>query len=146
MNLPEHLNIRDYTTDDYGQVIRLWSDTGMGGTQRGDNKWVIDRTLQNGGKLIILEENTTGKVIGTSWLTNDHRRLYLHHFGILPEYQGKGYSHLLAEASVAYAEFTGLQIKLEVHSENIKAISLYEKHGFKYLGDYLVYIIRDIKQ
>jgi ribosomal protein S18 acetylase RimI-like enzyme len=35
-------------------------------------------------------------------------------------------------------------VKLEVHSSNIKAINLYKKFGFIPLGDYHVYIIRDI--
>ena len=38
----------------------------------------------------------------------------------------------------------GFQVKLEVHVTNLKAINLYKKYGFEYLGDYKVYIIRDI--
>jgi ribosomal protein S18 acetylase RimI-like enzyme len=36
-----------------------------------------------------------------------------------------------------------MQIKLEVHEQNKIAINLYEKAGFKKLGNYKVYIIRD---
>ena len=35
-----------------------------------------------------------------------------------------------------FAEATGMQIKLEVHRDNLKAIRLYKKWGFNYLGDY----------
>jgi hypothetical protein len=38
----------------------------------------------------------------------------------------------------------GAQVNLEVHTTNIKAINLYKKFGFKHLGEYNVYIIRDI--
>jgi ribosomal protein S18 acetylase RimI-like enzyme len=35
-----------------------------------------------------------------------------------------------------------MQLKLEVAPKNIAAVKLYEKNGFKLLGDYVVYIIR----
>jgi ribosomal protein S18 acetylase RimI-like enzyme len=40
----------------------------------------------------------------------------------------------------------GLQIKLEVHQSNERAINFYKKAGFKRLGDYDVYIIRDLQE
>lgn len=134
--------IRDYCSSDFPAVEEIWMATGMGGTNRGDGPGVINRTLACGGKMLIMEEKSTGKIIGTSWLTSDARRIYLHHFGIHPNYQGRGLSHLLAEASIRYAKESGLQIKLEVHRDNVKAAELYKKHGFGYLGDYHVYIIR----
>ena len=134
--------VRDFRESDYAEVNEIWNITGMGGEQRGDNLEVIKRTLNSGGKLLILEDSSNGKVCGTSWLTNDNRRIYLHHFGIHPDYQGKKLSHILTRESVNYAKECGLQIKLEVHKNNNIASSLYKKHGFGYLGDYHVYIIR----
>ena len=84
-----------------------------------------------------------GRVIGSSWITTDKRRNYLHHFGVREEYRGKGLAQKLVEMSLAFSKLNGLQIKLEVHRDNIKAVKLYEKYKFKYLGDYLVYLIRD---
>lgn len=136
--------IRDFSPTDFPQVEELWKITGLGGSQRGDNLEVINRTLKHGGKLLIMTIPSTGKIIGTSWLTNDFRRVYLHHFAIHPDVQGKGLSHPLVEASIDFAKGCGFQIKLEVHKDNQKAIKLYEKHGFSFLGDYLVYIIRNI--
>jgi ribosomal protein S18 acetylase RimI-like enzyme len=134
--------IRDYCIEDFPAVEEIWKATGMGGAQRGDGPEVINRTLASGGKLLVMAEKNTDKVIGTSWLTSDGRRMYLHHFGIHPDFQGKGLSHQLANASIQYAKACGLQIKLEVHKDNSKASDLYKKHGFAYLGDYHVYIIR----
>lgn len=135
---------RDFQPEDFHEIESLWLKTGVGNPARGDNLGVIVNTLKIGGKLIILEEINSGKVIGTSWLTIDGRRMYLHHFAILPEYQGKGLSHLLLKESLEYAKLMNLQIKLEVHKDNYKAIELYKKAGFRYLGDYHVYIIRDL--
>ncbi len=110
---------------------------------RGDTAEVIERTLAAGGRLLVLEEAPGGSLLGTSWLTSDARRLYLHHFAIRPANQGRGLAHSLLEASLRVAQETGLQIKLEVHRENRRAIELYRKAGFAPLGDYDVYIVRD---
>ena len=136
-----YMNLRDYKAEDYNQLQQLWEATGMGGKFRGDHEQTISNTLKMCGKLIVLENE--GTVIGSSWITNDGRRLYMHHFGILPEYQGKGLAKLLLDKSLDFARKTGLQIKLEVHKNNEIALNLYKKHGFKYLGDYHVYIIRE---
>lgn len=143
MKMQQKPVIREYRPQDYTEVERLWNETGMGNSFRGDDHYTIESTLQSGGKLFILEEVNTGKIIGTSWLTNDGRRIYLHHFGILPAFQGKGFSKYLLEASMDFAKSTEKQIKIEVHQSNTRAINIYTKAGFNYLGDYDVYIIRD---
>jgi ribosomal protein S18 acetylase RimI-like enzyme len=139
----EGYRIRDYRHGDYEQVAILWEQTGMGNPERGDDKNTIERCLSLGGKLLILEHEGTATIAGTSWMTWDGRRLYLHHFGILPEYQGRGLAGYLLEETLEYVRESGRQVKLEVHSSNMKAIRLYKKYGFEYLGDYLVYIIRN---
>lgn len=136
-------HIREYKTEDFRQVDALWKETGLGGSQRGDDQHVIKKSIEKGGKLYILENKVPNEIIGTAWITNDGRRLYLHHFGIKQSFQGQGFSKPLLQKSLEYAKSTGLQIKLEVHKTNTLAVDLYKKAGFSYLGDYDVYIIRD---
>jgi len=136
--------IRDYKQDDFGEVARLWESTGMGRPERGDSNEVILRTLKAGGALLVMVEKDSGTICGTSWITSDGRRTYLHHFGILPSFQGRGLANLLMEATMEKVRETGLQAKLEVHRSNHRAVNLYKKFGFGYLGDYDVYIKRDI--
>ena len=136
--------IRDYRDTDFGRVEAMWILLGLGNSQRGDTAEVIRRTLDMGGKFLILEEKASGKVVGTSWMTVDGRRNYLHHFGIDQDYQGRGLGKMLLEASLAFAHEKGLQIKIEVHRENQRALDLYTRSGFRYLGEYDVFIIRDI--
>jgi len=112
----------------------------MGGEERGDDAAVLERTIRMGGMLLVMELD--GKIIATSWLTQDGRRVYLHHFGILPQWQGRGWSGPLLKASLSWVRAQGMQVKLEVHSENRKAVNLYVRAGFKPLGKYDVYIIR----
>lgn len=140
---PEFI-IREYTSDDYQEMIRLWESLGLGGAHRGDDSTIIQRTIEMGGKLLLMFEKHTNRMIGTSWLTVDGRRVYLHHFGIHADFQGKKLAVPLLETSLKFAKSTGLQIKLEVHKNNEKALGLYKKYGFTYLGDYHVFILRDI--
>ncbi|MGD0583892.1 MAG: GNAT family N-acetyltransferase [Bacteroidales bacterium] len=138
--------IREYRNGDFEQVAGLWVETGMGNSARSDNEKTILDSINLGGKLLILEERSTGRICGTSWMTCDGRRIHLHHFGILQALQGKKLAHLLLGESLRFVKEKGYQVKLEVHSTNTKAINLYKKHGFEYLGDYDVYIIRDISR
>lgn len=136
------MNIRAYQKGDYEGIIRVWEKTGLGSAKRGDNEKIIEQSIAMGGHMLILEVNKT--IIGTSWMTFDGRRIHLHHIGVLPEHQGLGYGKKLTEASIAFARKKGYQIKLEVHKNNEKAIKIYKDLGFSYLGDYNIYIIRDI--
>ncbi|HRR93655.1 MAG TPA: N-acetyltransferase [Bacteroidales bacterium] len=136
--------IRDFKDEDFDEVAGLWESTGMGRRERGDGKEVIIRTLRAGGSLLVMVEKNSGIICGTSWITCDGRRTYLHHFGILPSFQGKGLANLLMEATMEKLREKGLQAKLEVHRSNHRAVNLYKKFGFGYLGDYDVYIKRDI--
>jgi len=143
--IPNNIVIRNYKKRDFSEISKIWIDLDLGRPERGDDDKVIEKTLLNGGVFFVMEDISNDNIIGTSWITNDMRRLYLHHFGIEKNNQGKGLAKPLLETSLEWAKKTGLQIKLEVHKSNTVAIHLYEKYFFKYLGDYLVYIIRDYK-
>ncbi len=52
---------------------------------------------------------------------------------------------MLLKESLKFVKEKGYQVKLEVHRSNRTAIELYKKAGFGYLGDYDIYIIRDIQ-
>lgn len=139
------ITIRDYKPSDYTDVINLWSQTGLGGVQRGDNQQIIEQSIAMGGKLLVAI-NSVGELVGTSWMTFDGRRIHLHHFGVSPKHQRQGIGKILTKKSIDFAKEKGYQVKLEVHRDNIPAINLYTKMGFKYLGDYDVYIIRDMSK
>jgi ribosomal protein S18 acetylase RimI-like enzyme len=141
--LPEGYRIRGFSPEDYLAVEAFWNANGLGGKHRGDTLSVIQNTLNCGGHLLVMTD-ADGNIAGTSWLTNDHRRTYLHHFGISEPLRGKGLSKILLEKSLILAAKDGFQVKIEVHRENHIALNLYKKAGFRYLGDYDVYMIRDL--
>jgi ribosomal protein S18 acetylase RimI-like enzyme len=136
--------IRDYNNDDFDKLNDLWQETGLGGANRGDNASIIEHSIKLGGKLILLENVDTNEVFGSSWMTFDGRRFHLHHIGVKPSYQNQGFGKLLTKESLKFAKKKNYQIKLEVHQSNKKAIEIYKKIGFKFLGDYDVYIVRDL--
>ncbi|MBU8893930.1 MAG: GNAT family N-acetyltransferase [Bacteroidales bacterium] len=140
----DNIIIRDYTNKDFDKLNILWQVTNLGGEQRGDNAKIISHSIELGGKLIIIENALTNEIIGSSWMTFDGRRLHLHHIGVIPEYQNKGLGKLLTKESLKFAKEKGYQIKLEVHQTNKKAIEIYKKLGFTFLGDYDIYIVRDL--
>lgn len=142
MESESRFEVRDYRPGDFAGISELWAQTGMSSPQRGDTAEVVERTLRLGGRLLVLA-GASGEIAGSSWLTSDGRRLYLHHFAIAPLLQGRGLSKQLLDASLRVGRETGLQVKLEVHRDNVKAIRLYRRAGFSRLGDYEVYIIRD---
>lgn len=140
------MTVRPYRRGDFESIMELWVATGMGRPDRGDGEETVERSVSMGGALLVLCAGEEGeKIIGTSWMTFDGRRIHLHHFGILPEFQGQGLSKILLRESLRFVKDKGYQVKLEVHRSDSKAVRIYEKAGFSYLGDYDVYIIRDLQ-
>ncbi len=138
----ENTKIVDFEDKYYDELNSLWNITGLNTPDRGDNLQTIKQTLSLGGKLLLIFLDK--KLIGSSWLTTDGRRLYLHHFCIHPDFQGQKLSKPLLKESLNYAKKINQQIKLEVHQNSHIAKKLYINYGFKYLGDYEVYIIRNL--
>jgi ribosomal protein S18 acetylase RimI-like enzyme len=140
------ITIRDYRKGDFPSIMDLWVATDMGRPERGDDEATVERSIAMGGRMLVMcSDDAATSIIGTSWLTFDGRRLLLHHFGIAPGYQGRGLARLLLKETLRSVKKKGYQVKLEVHRTNHTAVHLYLGAGFEYLGDYDVYIIRDVQ-
>ena len=135
--------IRDYRDSDYASLFQLWNVTELAQPERKDDASVIKLCNDMGGRLLVLENKNTGEIIGSSWMTWDGRRIYLHHFGIQPAWQNLGLGTKLAEASLEWISSMGRQVKMEVHKENKAAIHIYKKLGFFAFEDYDLYMIRE---
>ena len=125
----------------YAEIISIWYKTGISNPERADSFDSIQRTLEHGGILLLAYMDAI--LVGTIWLTNDYRRLYLHHMAVLPEFQKQGIGRSLLQEAIQIADKQGLQAKLEVHSDNAAALNLYRSMGFKVLDGYLVMIRRN---
>lgn len=125
----------------YAEIISIWDKTGISNPERADSFDSIQRTLEHGGILLLAYMDAI--LVGTIWLTNDYRRLYLHHMAVLPEFQKQGIGRSLLQEAIQIADKQGLQAKLEVYSDNAAALNLYRSMGFKVLDGYLVMIRRN---
>lgn len=135
--------IRDYRPSDFPRVEQIWKETGIYTVERGDTAAIIERCNRQGGRFLVMEDTQDRNLIGTSWMTFDGRRIHLHHFAITPRHQGKGYGRKLAMASLEFARDQRCPLKLEVHTSNIHAISLYKSLGFEVFENYDVYMTLD---
>lgn len=135
--------IRDYRPADFPRVEMLWKKTGIYTMERGDTSEIILRCNLAGGKFLVMEDPDTGLLAGTSWMTWDGRRVFLHHFAIDPSLQGKGLGRALALKSLEFAKQKESPMKLEVHRHNTPAVNLYRDLGFRVFEDYDVYMILD---
>jgi len=136
---------RDYISEDYPKLIKLWKETGIGNPERGDNEKVIRNCLKIGGKLLVMMDTENDILIGSVWITWDGRRMHLHHFAIKPDYQGKKLGLRLGNECIEYLKKAGNQVKLEVHKDNVIAKKLYKKLGFFNYNNYDIFMIRDIQ-
>lgn len=143
-DLSAKFSFRSFSETDFPEILILWKLCGMGGKERGDTAQTIQNCNKNGGEFIVLEQLSSGKIIGTSWMTRDGRRVYLHHFCIHPDFRSIGLGTLLGEESLKFIKKWGEQVKLEVYKENKAAKRLYEKLGFFAFRDYDIYMIREV--
>ena len=132
--------LREYRPEDFPQVEQLWKETGVFRPERGDGPGTILRCNEQGGRFLILEDESKQRIIGTSWLSWDGRRIHMQYFAVSPSMQGRGYGRQLALASMEFARSKKAPIKLEVHRNNIPAIQLYKSMGFTIIEGYEVYI------
>lgn len=140
MSFDASIELRDFRDLDFPSLTTLWEESGVGNPVRGDSLESVRRTLSRGGRLLVLALGE--RIVGSAWVSDDGRRLYLHHMAVLPELQGRGLGKRLMEAAVSAARERGMQMKLEVSEANAGAIALYRKYGFETLEGYRTMIRR----
>lgn len=87
-----------------------------------------------------------GRPCGYGQIISNGSVYFLVNFGILPQYQGLGLAHLLLEDLLNRCQEKKIpKVMLEVYEDNIKAISLYEKHGFKTMYNKSLWSLRSTK-
>lgn len=143
MTTPE-IRIRVYSPEDHHDLMAFWKENGLTYPERGDNLQTIQESIdEHGGKLLVMIDSRKGDIIGSSWMTCDGRRIFLHHFGIREDFRGCGLGRLLMKKSMEYVREKGLQLKLEVHRDNLAAKKIYEGYDFEIFRKYEIYMLRD---
>jgi ribosomal protein S18 acetylase RimI-like enzyme len=140
--LRDSVILREFGEEDFDSLAGLWTLTGIGNPARGDDLECIRRSLECRGSLLVIA--CKSDIIGSLWLTDDGRRLYIHHMAVHPDWRRQGLARRLMETARAEAGARRLQMKLEVHRDNAGAIALYRAFGFETLGEHEVMIRREI--
>lgn len=103
----------------------------------GQRQWIV--SLERGGGLTLLAEDTEGEVVGWSDLARPNSEL-AHHtatlgIGVAASYRGVGLGRALLERAVAEARELGVEkLELTVRARNGAAITLYESAGWEREG------------
>lgn len=93
-----------------------------------ESEVVSDMTTYN---LFLCDES----VVGYYSYLHIFDEAHIMNVAILPEYQGLGYGNAMMKSLLDLTAEQGLpNVTLEVRKSNVKAINLYEKHGFNLVG------------
>lgn len=98
--------------------------------------------MENSDKGIFLVAKKDGKIVGTANFVGFSRKRMAHRgeFGIsvLKSEWGQGIGTQLLERIIDFAKNTAYTeiLSLEVRSDNVRAIRLYEKYGFQKIGQF----------
>lgn len=100
------------------------------------------KSLMESTSSVMLLAKKDGKIVGDASFTGNTRERMKHRgeigISVLKEAWGQGIGRQLMEATIAFAKNTAHAeiISLEVRSDNIRAIRLYEKFGFEKIGTF----------
>ncbi len=126
--------------DVFAEITEIWRQTGISNPARNDSLEAVQYNLDHGGTMLLAYWDD--RLVGTTWLSHDFRRLYIHHMAVLPEFQNRGIGRSLLQEAVKIADEFGYQAKLEVHRDNPAARHLYRISGFEDLEGYITMIRR----
>lgn len=92
-----------------------------------------------GAGIISLHEDEMYKKGNWSKKLNDDEVAVLHLFAIHPSYRRRGYASMLLKYIIEECRKTSKAIHIDVVKRNDSAFQMYEKVGFKYIGELEVY-------
>jgi ribosomal protein S18 acetylase RimI-like enzyme len=84
------------------------------------------------GHQIILRDD---RPVGVVWVSRDEREIRLADLALLPAHRGSGIGAILIRELIDESDRTGKPVRLMVLKMNPGALRLYERLGFKVLGD-----------
>lgn len=117
------------TIDDIDQVVE--GETKIFGESLGYDMLYTELKLNPYANYFVLEIDK--KICGYigAWIEEEHAEII--NFYVLEEYQNMGFGSMMLEFVIKLVKMSRVPVlSLEVREHNTKAISLYEKYGFKY--------------
>jgi RimJ/RimL family protein N-acetyltransferase len=103
------------------------------------NEEKLITSKRNSENELLLVAKVNGRIVGTLRFSSNRYNRYKHKgqfvISVLKDFWGNSIGTLLMETMISWADTYGfIKIKLEVDSNNTRAIKLYEKMGFQQEG------------
>ena len=143
----KRVNLRRMQAADADDVVRWRSNPAIlqelfadePPTCNGHLRWLVEIEKRGDRHEFIIVERVTGRSIGTIGLSDIDRQNSRAEYGILigePDAHGKGYGREASELILryAFAELELHRVYLHVFADNVAAIRLYERAGFRLEG------------
>ncbi|MGN7300401.1 GNAT family N-acetyltransferase [Ferdinandcohnia sp. SAFN-114] len=95
-------------------------------------KVFVNGKLEEGHNIFNVVEKERNQVIGEVWLYHDENKTFIYELIIFEEFQGRGYGTKTLKKIESYFKNRGAKkIGLNVFGDNLVAINLYKKAGYR---------------
>lgn len=137
----ENIEFRDLTASDYDEIIRVWTEAGLGHKPQGrDSRERMTKEISQAPNLFI-GAFAKSKLIGTVIGTFDGRRGCVNRLAVVPQYRHQR----IAERLVALCEerlkaLGALVIYCLIDKENDPSLALFSKRLGYHIHDGIVYL------
>ena len=124
--------IRRATAEDYDEIGRVWSASGLSVRLRGrESKQAFCRQLEQFPDLYLVA--TEGdRIIGVVLGSHDHRKGWINRLAVLPEYRRRGIGTALASACDAAIRAHGIEIVAAlIEPDNAASGVVFERLGYR---------------
>lgn len=128
--------IRRLTVDDFDEMIRVWSDSGLPFKPKGrESRPSIAKELGTSG-VAFLGMFDQKRMIGVAIANWDGRRGWVNRLAIDPEYRGKRLAGELIRECERFLEAQGATvIAALIEEQNLPSMSAFEHEGYKCLPE-----------
>lgn len=140
MNVRSKIGIRDFTLEDYDELISLWDNSELPYRPKGrDSRAKIAQELAFGCTIALVAEDA-GKLVGSLWGTHDGRKGWLNRLAVLPEQRHQGIGRMLVQAVEKKLDEIGIDIiGILIEDWNTDSLQVFEKLGYKKHTDIFYY-------
>ena len=129
-NSSPNFAIRQFVPNDTNRVIFIWEQCDLVRSWNNPN-FDIQRKL-NFQKELFFVGLFNDEIIATATFGYDGQRGWLNYFAVLPNFQKRGFGRqLMTYGEMALIERGCPKLNLQIRNDNTKAISFYQKVGYK---------------
>jgi N-acetylglutamate synthase len=126
-----HIEIREFSINDYGAAIKLWQRVkGLEIAEGDDREGVAQFLARNPGLSRVATDGSA--IIGVALCGHDGRRGHIYHLAVDPRYQGRGLGKHLLQTSLEDLRRTGVKrVIIMVADNNPSGREFWKRAGFE---------------